>query len=356
MKLLKKMKKKTFELKSLLLSLLLIVVVSFSLSAQDATKNYSETYDVSKGVTLSSDTKYSDLELLTWEKDVVDILVEVEVDASSKSRAEEIMEKIDIHISKSGNTINLETDMENGWSRNAKVEINFTIKVPKYIHLDMENSYGDLFIQEISGLALLDLKYSNLKAGTLSRGNEKPYNMIDLAYSNGEVDVAGWVEVELSYSDLEMNQSKMLFVESKYSKLIAEKAGGIITEGAYDKYYIDELDSFVAELKYSGIKFGTLNKTLSLHSGYTNAKIEHLSKGFDEVEAALSYGNIYMGVESGASFKFEGEAKYGSVNIDVGDKMSKTKENNYTKVWGNVGSNPKSTMKLITKYGNINID
>jgi len=350
------MKMKVFKSKSLLLSLLLIVAVNFSLSAQDATKSYSETYDISKGVTLSSETKYSDVELLTWEKDVVDILVEVEVDASSKSKAEELMKKIKVEISKSGNTIYLETGLENGGLRNVKFEINVTIKAPAYVNLNMEVGYGDLFIQEVSGLALLDLKYSNLKAGTLSRGNEKPYNTLELAYSNAEVDEAGWVEVELAYSDLEMNLSKMLFVESKYSKLIGEKAGGIITEGAYDKYYIDELDSFVAELKYSGIKFGRLNKTLNVHSGYTNAKIEHVSKDFDEIEAVLSYGNIYMDVESGASFKFEGEAKYGNVNIEAGEKMSKTKENNYTRVWGNVGSNPKSTMKLVTKYGNINIE
>ena len=347
---------RVFKSKSLLLSLLLIVTVSFSLSAQDASKTYSETYDISKGVTLSTDTKYSDIELLTWEKDVVDILVEVEVDASSDNKAREILEKIDVHISKSGNTINLETDIDNGWSRNVKFEINITIKAPKYINLDVENSYGDLFIQEVTGLVLLDLRYSNLKAGTLSRGNEKPYNMIDLAYSNGEVDEAGWVEVELSYSDLEINLSRMLFVESKYSKLIGEKAGGIITEGAYDKYYIDEIDSFVAELRYSGLKFEVLNKTLSLHSAYTSAKIMKLSKDFDEVDASLSYGNIYLNVESDASYKFEGEAKYGNVNIDTDDKLSKSKENSYQRVWGTVGSNPKSSMKLVTKYGNSTIE
>ena len=347
---------RVFKPKSLLLSLLLIVAVSFSLSAQDASKTYSETYDISKGVTLSTDTKYSDIELLTWEKDVVDILVEVEVEASSDNKAREILEKIEVHISKSGNTVNLETEIDNGWSRNVKFEINITIKAPKYINLDVENSYGDLFIQEVSGLALLDLRYSNLKAGTLSRGNEKPYNMIDLAYSNAEVDEAGWVEVELSYSDLEINLSKMLFVESKYSKLIGEKAGGIITEGAYDKYYIDEIDSFVAELKYSGLKFEVLNKTLSLESAYTNAKIMKLSKDFDEVDAALSYGNIYLNVESGASYKFEGEAKYGSVNIDTDDKLSKTKENNSMRVWGTVGGSAKSSMNLVTKYGNSTIE
>ena len=138
----------------------------------------------------------------------------------------------------------------------------------------MDNSYGDLFIQEATGLVLLDLKYGNMKAGSLSRENKKPYSQIDMAYSNAEIDELGWLELEISYSDMQINSSKMLFVENKYSKLSGEKAGGIITEGAYDKYTFEEIDSFVGELRYSGIKFGRLNKALDLHSGYTGVKIE----------------------------------------------------------------------------------
>lgn len=349
------MRIKKFKSSSLLLSLLLITGACFTLDAQDARKDYTETYNVTRGVTLSTDTRYSDIEILTWDKSEVDILVVVKVKASSKSKADEALKKIDVSIHKSGNTISLETEMESGLSRNVKTEINITIKAPAYINLEMDNSYGDLFIQEVSGLVLLDLKYSNVKVGKLSRGNKKPYNMLELAYSDGTIDDAGWMVIELAYSDVEIISSKMLFVESKYSKLIGEKAGGIITEGAYDKYYIDELDSFVAELKYSGLKFGVLNQTLSLHAAYTNAKVEKLSRSFDEIDVSLSYGNLFMGVESGASYKVEAEAKYGKVNIASDGKLSKTKEGNSMKVWGTIGSSPKSSMQLITKYGNIDI-
>jgi hypothetical protein len=346
------MKKRVFKSKSLLLSLLLIVTVSFSLSAQDAKKEYSENYDVSKGITLTTNTKYTDVELITWDKSVVDILAVVEVKASSKNRAEEALKKVDVQIGKTGNKISVVTDMENGWSKNVKTTVKITIKAPAWIHLDLRSAYGDLFIQEASGEVKVDLRYGNLKAGTLSRGNEKPYIDIDMAYSDGVIDVAGWVDLKVAYSDMEINASEMLFVESKYSKLLGEKAGGIVTEGAYDKYYFDEVDSFVAELKYSGLKFGRLNKSMDLHSGYTGAKIGTLSNGFDEVNAELSYGNLTVGLEQGASFKFEGEAKYGNINISTGDRLNKTKENSYMRVWGNVGSNPKSSIHVITKYGN----
>jgi hypothetical protein len=350
------MKKRVSNSKSLLLSLLLIVTVSFSLTAQDAVREFAKAFDVGEGITLSSDTKYSDVELITWAQNKVDILAVVKVEASSKSKAEEKLAEIDVKMEKSGNVISLETNFQEGWSNNVKVDIKIVVKAPAYLNLDLKSAYGDLFIQEMTGHVLLDIRYGNLKAGTLSRGNEKPFNKATLAYSDGTIDQAGWMELDLAYSDLEVGTSSMLFVESKYSKLMGEKTGGIVTEGAYDKYDFDEVDNMVAELRYSGIKFGALNKKLDVNSKYTNIKIMHVSKDFKEVNAVSSYGNIYLNMEDGASYKLEGETRYGHFNIAQDGKLSKSKENNYEKVWGNVGSSPKGSMKLETRYGNIDIE
>jgi hypothetical protein len=350
------MKMNKFNQRSLLLLLLLSTVVSFSLIAQDAVREYHEAFDVNQGVTLDSDTKYADVEVLTWDRDVVDIVAEVEVDASSKSRAEEKLGKIDIEIGKSGNTVTLETEFDEGWSKNAKVKIHIMVKAPSYLNLTMESGYGDLYIQEVSGLALLDVKYGNLKADALSRGNEKPYNSIDLAYSNGNIGEAGWVELELAYSDLDIAASKMLYVESKYSKLLGEKTGGIVTEGAYDKYYFDQVGNFAGELKYSGIKFGALDRKLDVESKYTNIKIEHVSGDFKEINCYTSYGNIYLNVEQGSSFKIEAEARYGNIKVAQEGKLSRQKENTSMRVWGIIGSSPKGSMKLEARYGNIDIE
>ena len=350
------MKMKVFKPKSLLLSLLLITVVSFSLSAQDARKEYTENFKVSKGVTLETDTKYSGVELLTWEKDEIDVLAVVEIKAGNKARAEEKLEKIEIEINKSGNTVFVETDFQDGWSRNVKTEIKFTIKAPAYVNLTMDNAYGDLFIQENAGLVILDMRYGNLRAGKLARGNEKPMNQIEFAYSNGTIDEAGYLQLELAYSDLEIGNSDMLYVENKYSKLLGEKAGGIITEGAYDKYFFDEIDSFEGELRYSGLKFEALNKKLNVESRYTHVKILKLSRGFKSIDASLSYGNIYLNVEEGTAFKLEGESRYGNIRVAQEGKLSKKKEGTSTSVWGTVGSNPKATINVVTRYGNIEIE
>jgi len=342
-------------MKSLLL-LLPITIVSFSLSAQDAVKDFSESYAVSEGVTLTADIKYSDVELIKWDKNEVDIYVEIKVDASNKSKADEILSKIDVKLGKSGNTVSMKTVFDDGWSKNAKVDINIIVKAPAYMNLEMSSSYGDLFVQELNGLVLLNLKYGNLKAGTLGRGNEKPFNNLDLAYSDATIDIAGWMEVDLAYSDMEVLQSTMIFCESKYSKLLGEKTGGIVTEGAYDKYVFDEVDNFVGELRYSGIKLGTLNKKMNVESKYTHIKVAEVSKDFKEINALTSYGNISLNMEQGSSFKLEGEARYGNINLGMDGKLSKVKENNMIRIWGTVGSAPKGSVALEARYGNIVIE
>jgi len=349
------MKMKMSKPRSLLL-LLPFMTLSFSLMAQDAMKDMSESFDVKQGITLDSDTRYADLELITWEQDVVDVVAEIEVDASSKSKAEEKLAKIDVKVAKSGNTISIETDFEEGWSRNAKVNIRIIVKAPAYLNLSLESHYGDVFLQEVNGLVIMDLKYGNLKAGTLGRGNEKPYNVLELDYSDGNIEKAGWLELDLGYSDLEISNSSMLFVESKYSKILGGTAGGIVAEGAYDKYAFDEVGSMVAELRYGGINLGVLKKKLSVESKYTHIKVADVGADFKEITASSSYGNIYLGGTGGASYKLDAECKYGKIDLNADGKLSKVKENSNVRVWGTVGSNPKSTINLEARYGNIVIE
>jgi hypothetical protein len=49
-------------------------------------------------------------------------------------------------------------------------------------------------------------------------------------------------------------------------------------------------------------------------------------------------------------------SKYGKIHVPDEKKLSKSKEGATTKVWGTVGSSPKSSINLITKYGNIIIE
>jgi len=351
------MKKRVFELKSLLFCLILLSTVSFSLSAQNARKEISEIYDVKKGFTFNVDSKYSDIEFLTWDKDVLDVLVVIDVDAGNREKSEDYLKKIDVEISKTANSVSFETEFDFSGSpgKNVNMDIKYTVKLPAYLNVTVENSYGNVYIQELSGFVSLDIQYGNLKVNKLIRGNDKPYNNLEIAYGNAECEEIGWLELEVSYSDFNATKSDMLFVESQYSKINGDRAGTIITEGKYDKYIFDGVDNFVAELKYSNIKFGRLNKKFDLDASYTNVKIDLLPKGFEKIRSDLSYGNFSMETEPGAAFNLNAETRYGGIDVSPDSNLSRSKENGELRVWGTVGSGARADVELVTRYGNINI-
>ena len=96
--------------KSLLLSLLLIIGISFSISAQDGkevSKEISENYKVTKDFTLGIESKYGSIDIVKWDKNELEVVVEMKVKASSEDKANKILEKIDIDINEGSAGVDL---------------------------------------------------------------------------------------------------------------------------------------------------------------------------------------------------------------------------------------------------------
>ncbi len=349
------MKKQVCKPKRLFLSVLQLFLLAFAVQAQVARKDVQTSFNVKEGASIIANTKYSEVEILSWEKDVVDIVAEMEVKAPTRARAEECLRKINVALRASGDQILIDTELQEGWSKNARVKIRIIVQAPAYVNLNLNHAYGDVFVQELTGRVMLDLRYGNFKAGRLLR-KASPCNRMDLAYSDAEIEEAGCLDLELAYSEIELGYAESVDAESKYSKILGGGVGELYAKGAYDKYRFDEVGSFRAELKYSGVKIAFLKKSFELETKYTNVKLEELSPDFELLSANLAYGNIFAGIPGGAAYSVNAEARYGSVTLDEAGQLSRSNERNVQRVWGTVGSNPKSRIELFSKYGNISLE
>ena len=83
-----------------------------------------------------------------------------------------------------------------------------TVKMPVGTDLTLSNKYGNTDIDELHGLVNLDIKYGNLTAGKLTRGNVKPLNKLNLAYGKGSIDEAGWLDLNDRYVGNHGNSKK----------------------------------------------------------------------------------------------------------------------------------------------------
>ncbi|MEA3317800.1 MAG: hypothetical protein U9R54_07570, partial [Bacteroidota bacterium] len=226
--------------KSIILVLINVLLLS---SVYSANEEYSKTlhkeYKADKNTLLVVENKYGEVNINNWDKNQIFIDVEITVEESKQEEAKELLKYITVNFSKEGNTIKAITNIDSkffkgslfSFGNNAKeFSIDYEIKTPKNINLNLENKYGDAFINEISGHVKLRIKYGNIRINKLERGNTKPLNNLYLAYSNATIDDVNWLKTEVSYSKIEIEKSQALVAITKYSKMYFTKVSTLACE------------------------------------------------------------------------------------------------------------------------------
>jgi hypothetical protein len=356
---------RTLRFNAVILLGIFIGIGSVPLSARDiVNKEFHEEYDANDQTKLKLDNKYGNIDIRDWDRQQVMIDVIVIVDHSNKDKAQKLLDLVSIKFTKSGNEIIVETVLDSKFSRSNQgngndFEINYTVQMPKDVNLDLSNKYGHVFISELTGEALIDVKYGKLTVNKLSRGNIKPFHTVNLAYSTGSsISECNWLKTNIKYSKLTIDKAKAIVAYSAYSKLYVDEASSIVVDGKYDNYEFGNLDNLVINTAYSGIEVIELNDKLELLSRYTGVKIESMPVSFESVNIESKYGSVRIGINELASYKLEGEAGYSKIYYHDTGKVSKIQENNSMKVSGIVGTdnNPSATVSVITKYGNVKLD
>ncbi len=360
-----KMKKQVYNPRTLLLSSLFLF--SLALSAQDLKKEYHEEYKVTKGTTLDLNNRYGDIIVETSETDQVVVDVKVTLQMPNRERAERLLSYINVYFSRSGNTISVETDIDDkfsfsGWNSNTRrFSIDYNVKMPVWLNLTLANRYGNTDLDNIDGLVDLDIKYGNLKALKFGRGNEKPINTIVLAYGKGTVEETGWLDLNLRYSgSFILDNNQALLLDSRYSKLQIGNTSSVVGETKYDNIRIDRINNLVLDAGYADINIGTLVKKLEFEGGYGSFNVDRVPSGFESIEINSRYSGIRIGIEEIASYDLEAKVSYSGLKYNEENFQNRRRivENNSTEVSGIVGkdSSPSSHVKVKASYGSVRLN
>ncbi len=362
------MRPQNFRHYALIIVLALFTGFTTRAAEDEYSKKIHKEYDTNEQTHLDLTNKYGDVEITNWSKNTLVIDVKITVDHRSEEKAKELLDHITVNFNQNDNTIEVETEIEenfnkSSWffdfdSNNKKFSIDYEIKMPKSLQLTLENKYGDVFLDEVTGQADLTVKYGNLKANKILRNNTKPLSKIYLAYSDGTIEEANWLKMTLKYSKMEVNKSTALIAVTKYSKLYTNETSSIVAESKYDHYYLGDVENLVSESKYTDYKLDQLNKKLDVNTKYGDIDISYIPKTFEEITIDNKYGHIDLKIDKAASYKIDGTAEYGDIDYPESKNVNRMEENTDLKIHGIIGKakNPKSNIKLKTKYGDIEIE
>jgi len=344
----------------------LLIILSSSLSAQEMEKKFHKQYVVEKGTILDLNNKYGTIVIETSETDEVIIDIQVTLRDPNKDRAERLLNYIDVDFSENDERISVSTVIDDkfsfkGWnSVSRRFSINYFVSMPVWLDLELVNRYGDTDLDDISGRVDIDIKYGNLTASNLNRGNEKPLNKITLAYGKGSIEKSDWLDLNLRYvNGFILNTNTALLLDSKYSKIQIGDVSSIVAVVKYDNIDIERLNNIVMDAGYTDIKIGTLSNKLEIEAGYGSLTVDEIPDGFQSLDIKSKYTGISMGIDREANYRLEANISYGGLkyNEDNFQLRKRIIENNSTEISGIAGKDPEpeSTVRINSSYGAIRL-
>lgn len=301
----------------LVMGVLFFGLSSIAIAKTEYTKVYEEDFSLVTGK-VDIENMHGLVNVDVWDKDRVSFKVTVIVDASSQSKANDVFDRIHIAFDNSRTMASAKTsidsDKSNWWfiknlfDSNDDLEVNYEVKIPRHVNLELNHRYGDANIGNVGGDLDLELKYGKFVVdgveGDLS---------IHASYGNGVIANAGRSDINVAYFKLQVGKVNDLDLDSKYSRVTVEEADDVISESGYDQLNFGTISSLDNEGKYDKINVEKAND-VNIYTKYTKTSIEHL---LSSLTCNLSYGGLDVDHLDNGFKKIEIESRYTGISVDT---------------------------------------
>ncbi len=332
-----------------------------------ARQNYEETKQVNKTYTVTSSTaisftnSFGRMHVNTWDKNQVQVSIEIITRSGNESRAKELLDgiRIDIDDANPSTGISFKTVIPEGRTsgNNTSMEINYSVNVPKNNPLYLRNSFGDCYLGDYAGKTTIRVSYGNLNTGNLEGSND-----IDLSFGGGTSKIDGMKsgELKISYSSMDIGPMGQVDINSQFSNLEADKweAGTLVAK--YGQVSFGEIGSIQATVNFSPFRIDKLDRRLNLDIQYGGqTEIRNISNDLQSLDIESSFGPVRLDLPPELNAALTVHVEFGNFNYDKGNiDFNRINEGNTSKDYeGKIGKGSTTVAISVTaKYGDVRIN
>ncbi|MBK8701045.1 MAG: hypothetical protein IPN29_16505 [Saprospiraceae bacterium] len=332
-------------------------------------KKITKTFDAPQNKTISADNRYGKITVVTYSGQQVKYDVDIIASASSKSKAQEELDRVSIVFEDQSTSVSAATEIGDksgwfnwSWSGNVDLEINYTVYVPDHRKLKLTQKYGNILLPVYNGPCTLVAAYGNIEASDLNANYD-----ISIRYGNGRFGCIKNGNINLRYSDITASSLENANVERKYGKMVVEHANKLTVvskysnytigscatlnfDGGYDQVNLRESGPMVYENKYGELDLGTAIGNITIIGSYHSTAIKEMKSTVTNVNIEGSYGNVSLSSTGAYSYYVDG--KYITVKEPSGRDRREDEDGGHTMVKGSKRGNGAGPNVNIT--GNYN--
>ena len=304
--------------------------------------------------------KYGNINFTNHDKNEVAVYITILAWAKNDKEAQKILDRITIDQQKTGEGIRFETQIEEskgGYSFGSKegFEINYEVKIPKSLNIDVENKFGSVTLADLNGKLNLDLKHGNFNGHNLTGMR----HALSVSFGNLSINEVATADIEIAHGSLNINKSSSdLKVDSKHSNIRIEEANGLQLEAKHGNVRIGTVSKITGENAFGQIEIRKVVKSALLQLKHGNCNLEQIAKGFETIEVENSFGAIELRFDVDAKFQFEAQTTHGSIRNSMPNTSIQRKEddNNEQVLEGKTNGGGNGKVRVTNEHGSIRLE
>ncbi len=323
------------------LFLILALVTNLMFGQSELRKEIKKTFDLSNGGALYLENKYGDVHISGWEKDAIQIEVNIEAKGKNESKAKELLDRLNPSIIATNRQIIIkseivkkETSFINRYInkidpfKKANAIISYKIHLPKHAEIDVYNKYGDIFISNWKGKLKAEVEYGSINSKeTLS--NSK----INIRHGDVNLETIINSTIKAKEALLSITFGKDLKINSNGSEINIGTMEGLDLTSNKDKIEINTVNGIFGSIEYSTVLFRNIENRINLDLNSAELKVLKLNK-IPTINISQTESEVYLNI-SETNFAFNAKLEQGVLRIpktmkniesDVLDKRRKLRE------------------------------
>ena len=322
-------------MKTTILFIINLLVLSNILASEGGdfkdSKLFTKIVKSSSDFELEITTKHGNISIETWEKDSISIEAKVEVQTSNLDRLKSILDDININFSSHTDYLAVTTEW-NDASKGIKndilkifgeqsVKVNYIIKVPSSISMDINNKYGNInmgnfngelklnvshgniSVRNITKLKSIKLKYGKLRAKKISKGD------IYVRFAKVKIDEVDNLDIDCASSEVEIKNANRLVIKSLSDEIEIENANYVQVNASFSDIEIEKLkNSIKGKIKHGNLGIDLVNdyfSEISLNGQNTDIELNFTPSSSFEYFVQLEKGESFIVPSNGNNLKTE---------------------------------------------------
>lgn len=343
---------------------------------QEFSKTINREFSTAADGTTALYNKYGTVNVKTWQNNSVKIDITIIVNAKSQREADETFKNINVNFTNAWGYVKAETMVAENMSYGVSwwpqtcgddFKINYDVWMPASNQLDLKNKYGNSWVAALKGKLLAEIKYGDLRTEAISNDAD-----LNIGYGKAWIARVNNLYGQISYSELNVAEARDIQLDTKYSDTRIEKGNNLRITSKYDDFNFGNVEELRLQTKYANLRstnirtayvtaqysdmgFGAVREGVDADMTYGKLAIDAMARNFSNVTVVAKYTEVSVGMERGATYRFDAEVNYADAHVPNGATVKSRSDTGVREtVQGYLGSeSAKGLVKARLTYGDF---